>query len=67
MVSLEKSLLKKIDGTVSAIYLKQFRNKHSNALDKPIPEIMEHLFSVYGRVPQEELDEAETKLRAQIF
>ena len=67
MISLEKALLKKISAAVPAMYLKQFRNKHSNALDKPIPEIMEHLFSVYGRVPQEELDEAESKLRAQIF
>lgn len=64
MVALEKFLLKKLNESVPAMYLKEFQNKHSNALNKPISEILEHLFTIYGRVPQEVIDKEDSKLQA---
>ena len=52
---------------VPSMYLKKFRNKHSNALDKTIPEILEFLFSTYGKISEEKLLTEEQNLRARVF
>ena len=47
--------------------MKLYWNRHSNAIDVPIPVIFESLFRQYGCVTPEELAEEEEKLRSQIF
>ena len=45
MISLEKSLLQQLSKAIPEMYLKRFRNKDSNAINKPISFILLHLFS----------------------
>lgn len=49
------------------MYLKGLRNKHSNAIEKPITEIPSHLFTNYGRMKEEQLLDEESKLQAKVF
>ena len=67
MVMLEKSLLKMLSQAVPSMYLKKFRNKHSNALEKTIPEILDFLFTTYGKISEEKLLTEEQNLRARVF
>ena len=67
MTALEKSLLKQLSQALLVMYLKGFQNKHSNAIKKPIADIITHLFDNYGRVPEENLLEEDSTLRAKVF
>ena len=67
MVAVEKALLKQMSRALPVIYLKTFRNKHSNAIDKPVSEILAYLFTTYGRVSQQTLSEEQVKLREKVF
>lgn len=67
MIALEKSLLQQLSNTLPTMYLKQFRNKASHAIDKPIDFILSHLFLNYGRVSKEQLLDEEAKLQAKVF
>ena len=67
MISLEKALLQQLSKAIPEMYLKRFRNKDSNAINKPISFILSHLFLNYGRVPEEHLREEEAKLLARVF
>lgn len=53
MIALEKYLLQQLSNVLPTMYLKRFRSKDSNAIDKFIAFILSHLFLNYGRVPQE--------------
>ena len=44
------------------MYLKQFRNHQSNVINKKIPEILATLFTSYGSVPDDVLQEEEGKI-----
>ena len=67
MLSVEKALLKQVSTAVPGMYLKPFRNKNSNTIDKPISDILDYLFARYGRVPQETLAEEHAKLVEKTF
>ena len=67
MLALEKLLLSQLSKAVPAMYLKSFRNQHSNVIDKPVSEILSHLFDTYGKISQEKLRDEEEKLRGQVF
>ena len=67
MLSLEKALIQQLSKAIPDMYLKRFRNKDSNAIDKPISFILSHLFLNYGQVPEEHLREEEAKLLAKVF
>lgn len=67
MVELEKLLLSQLRRAVPPQYLKQFVNHHSNNIQTPIPTILTALFQRYGKVTLDALQEAENKLKAQIF
>ena len=67
MIALEKSLLQQLSNALPTMYLKRFRSKDSNAIDKPISFIMSHLFLNYGSVTEEQLLDEEAKLRAKVF
>ena len=44
MISLEKALIQQLRNAIPSMYLKRFRSKNSNAIDKPISFILNHLF-----------------------
>ena len=67
MISLEKVLLTLISHAVPEMYLKPYRNQHSNAIDWEIWEIIDDLMEMYGTVPEEHLRTAESILRAKVF
>ena len=67
MVMLEKLLLKMLSQAVPSMYLNKFCNKHSNALEKTIPEILDFLFTTYGKISEEKLLTEEQNLRVRVF
>ena len=67
MTNLEKALLKLISQAVPEMFLKPYRNQYSNGITTPIPDIFDDLMAIYGVVPEEELVQAESALRARVF
>ena len=67
MTNLEKALLNIISQAVPEMYLKPYRNEHSNAITTPIPDIFNDLMAIYGVVPEDDLVAAESALRARVF
>ena len=67
MIQLEKLIQKKIGIAVLDMYMKPFRNRHSNAITTAIPVIFSTLLQHYGKVSAEDLLETEQKLRDKVF
>ena len=49
------------------MYLRSFRNEHTNIITTEIPDLLEHLFTTYGAVEPEELKDEEDILRQKFF
>ena len=49
------------------MYLKSFRNIHTNSITTSLPTLLQHLFTTYGAIEAEELHEREQNLRTKIF
>ena len=64
---LEKATIQQLSQAIPAVYLKQFRNRQSNAIDKTIPHILSTLFSIYGVVSDDVLQEEEEKIKQKTF
>ena len=67
VIDLEKALLRLMSQAVPSMYLKPFRNRHSNAIESTIPDLLSHLLSTYGNVQEDDLLRAEATLRARVF
>ena len=66
-VDVEKALLKQLVQAVPEVYIKPFRNQYSNAIDLPISTVLTSLFTTYGDIQDEILQENTEKLRERIF
>ena len=55
----EKALIKQLGTALPQIYLRGFRNTHTNTITTDITTLLEHLFTTYGSVESEELKEKE--------
>jgi hypothetical protein len=62
-VDMEKALIKQIVQAIEPKYLKILRNSTTNAITRNIPDILEYLFSRYGRVDPETLHKKELSVR----
>ena len=67
ITNIEKALLKQLGKALPDLYLKQFRNSHSNTITTNLPTILEFLFTTYGDIEQEHLDEKKEQLCAKVF
>lgn len=63
----EKALIKQLGTALPQMYLRGFRNAHTNTITTDIPTLLEHLFTTYGAVEPEELKEQEDILRQKVF
>ena len=67
VTNVKKALLKQLGQAVLTVYLKRFRNTQTNTITTPLPVLLEHLFTTYGAIEEEDLREKETSLRAKVF
>ena len=65
--NVDKTLKKQMTKTIPDLYLKRFKNRLTNTITQPIPDILQHLFTTYGRVRSEHVIEEESKLRTKVF
>ena len=63
----KKSLVKRLGIALTSIYLRSFRNVHTNTITTDVPNLLEHLFITYGSVEKEELKEQEYILQQKVF
>ena len=67
MNAVEQALLKQLSEALPPLYLKQYRDTHSNKISTPIRDILEDLMQTYGAISAEELEEREQTLKARVF
>ena len=67
VIDLEKALLKQLVQALSEIYVKSFHNCHSMAIFQPISTVLTTLFTTYGDVQDEEVQDIIDKLKARVF
>ena len=65
--NVEKALIKQLGQALPELYLKRFRNRHTNSITTPIPDILTHLFEAYGNILPEELAERKQSLSTKVF
>ena len=51
--NVDKTLKKQMTTAIPDLYLKRFKNRLTNTITQPIPDILQHLFTTYGRVRSE--------------
>ena len=67
VTSVENALKQQIVGAVEPQYLQALRDPTTSRLNGTIPEIMKHLFLVYGRVTPQLLYEQEQKVQQMVY
>jgi len=67
MIDLEKVLITLLIQAIPSVYLHQFRNVHSNAIDQQIPAIFTRLMDDYGNITEDEFKDALQALRQKVF
>ena len=65
--NVEASLLKQLSKALPELYLKSFRNEYSNTFTVDLQTILHYLFTTYGYITPEELQEQKDKLCAKTF
>ena len=63
VVELEKALLKILAHVLPELYIKGFRNIHTNSITQAICEVITSLIQTYGNVSNEELQDSTNTLR----
>ena len=66
-VDVEKALIKQLVKAVPEIYMKSFRNQYSNSIDDALSTVLTSLFTTYGDIVDDNLQDATDKLRDRIF
>lgn len=61
---MERSLIRLIVAAIDDVYLREIRNNASKAIDMPLVDVLDHLFSHYGSVDEETLEEYDAKVRS---
>ena len=58
MVKLRQTFTQQLTQAITSTYLRFFRNRHSNSITTPIPDILHQLFTTYGKITEDELSAA---------
>ena len=67
MIAVEQCLTKKLGQALAEFYLLGFRNIHTNTIITDILTLLEHLFTTYGSIATEELQEKVDTLRHKVI
>ena len=67
MIALETAHNKQLSQAIPPFYMKQFRSRHSNVINVPIPMILTTLFFYYGKMSEETLLEKQDRLCAKFY
>ena len=67
VIDVEKALMKQLVQAIPEVYLKPFRNQYSNSLNVSLSTILTSLFTTYGKIQDDTLQEVTDKLRERIF
>lgn len=67
VVDVENALIKQLVKAVQDVYIKPFRNQYSNSINVPLSSILTTLFTTYGKVQDDTLQEVTKKLRERVF
>ena len=67
MISVKQCFTKKLGQALPECYLRSFRIIHTNTITIEILTLLEHLFTTYGSIEWEELQEKVDKLRHRVF
>ena len=65
--NVEKALKKQLADALPELYLKRFRNRHTNTLTNTLPVVLDYLFQTYGEITDEELKLVEDNLKSRVF
>ena len=49
-IDVEKALMKQLVAAINAKYIKAFRNRNTNAIERPLSKVLAWLFERYGKV-----------------
>ena len=63
----EDALIGQLTQALPPLYLESYRDPHSNRITAPLITILADLFTTYGSISEEELEEKEQALRARVF
>lgn len=66
-MKVEKALLKQLVAALPPLYVRSFLNKASMSITQPLSAVLTTLFTTYGDVTDEELEETTTTLKARVF
>ena len=66
-INVEQALIKQLGHALPELYLKRFRNRHTNSITETIPNILTHLFTTYGKITPEELETVKDTLKGKVF
>ena len=62
-VDVEKALIKQLVAAIDSTYLKSLRNATTNSITAPLHDVLDHLFTRYGQVESETLEDATEKVK----
>ena len=62
-IDVEKALIKQVVAALEPKYLKSLRNANSNAITRPLHEVLDYLFTKYGVVNADTLMDIEDKVK----
>ena len=65
--AVESAVIKQLIAAIPDIYMKQFRNVTSNAITTSVPDIFTSLFTTYGSITEDELEEKFSSLQQRVF
>ena len=64
---IEQSLINQLSQALPNLYLRSFRNVNTNTITTDIPTLLTHLFTTYGAIEDDELQEEADLLRKKTF
>ena len=63
-IDVRNALLKQITSSIDDDYLKELQDDVTGTINQPIPDVLEFLFTRYGKVNSEEVEQEEKKVRS---
>ena len=65
--NVDRALKNQLSEALPEIYIKRFRDRHTNTLNDSSHNILKYLFDTYGDLTPEELSSTEEKVKTKVF
>ena len=65
--NVEKALQRHIQDAIEDKYLESLLDDDTQLIQEDIPDVLEYLFDLYGKVPSEEVKQKEAEIRAMVY